>query len=178
MSTKLRGDIAEQAAILQALKRGWGVLKPIGDRLAYDLVFDAQGTLVKIQVKCAWFDASRGNHVVDNRRTKTNRRIMRREANSPSDFDFALVYIERLDLFYVFPVDVFIGYASEIHLVEADKRQRKPGSATYRGAWELILRWAAREETCVRIPVKVGETASGVTPSQAPGQKPGEGVET
>ncbi len=40
MNTKQKGDIAEQAAILQALKRGWGVLHPVGDRLPYDLVFD------------------------------------------------------------------------------------------------------------------------------------------
>ncbi|MGH7204791.1 MAG: group I intron-associated PD-(D/E)XK endonuclease [Nitrospiraceae bacterium] len=86
MSTKLKGDIAEQVAILQALKRGWGVLKPIGDRLPYDLVFDVKRTLVKVQVKCAWFDEGRGNYVVDNRRTKTNRRVMVREVYTPSDF--------------------------------------------------------------------------------------------
>ena len=149
MNTKLRGDIAEQAAGLHALKRGWGVLKPIGDRQPYDLVFDIEGRFVKIQVKCAWFDEVRGNFVVDNRRTKTNRRVMLREAYKPTDFDFALVYIEQLDLFYVFPVNVFIGYASEIHMVEAGERQRKAGSARFRDAWELILQWAAREETCV-----------------------------
>jgi hypothetical protein len=32
MDTKLKGDIAEQAVVLQALKRGWGVLRPVGDR--------------------------------------------------------------------------------------------------------------------------------------------------
>lgn len=69
MNTKLRGDIAEQAATLHALKRGWGVLRPVGDRLSYDLVFDVEGTLVKVQVKYAWFDRSRGNYVADNRRT-------------------------------------------------------------------------------------------------------------
>lgn len=148
MSTKLKGDIAEQAAILHSLKRGWGVLKPIGDRLAYDLVFDVEGTLIKIQVKSAWFNEKSNNYVVDNRRTKTNRRIMLRAAYSQSDFDFALVYLENLDLFYVFPVDVFISYSSEIHLVEIDKRQRKPRSAPYREAWELILQRAACEETC------------------------------
>jgi PD-(D/E)XK endonuclease len=42
MDTKLRGDIAEQAAVIHALKRGWGVLKPVGDRLAYDLAFDIE----------------------------------------------------------------------------------------------------------------------------------------
>ena len=167
VSTKLKGDIAEQAAILHALKRGWGVLMPLGDRLPYDLVFDVERTLVKVQVKCAWFDELRGNYVVDNRRTKTNRRFMVRDLYEPSDFDFALAYLLDVDLFYVFPVDVFIGYASEIHLVEADKRQRKPRSADYRDAWDLILHWAAREETRMRSPVKVGEAVGGVTPSQA-----------
>jgi len=159
--------MAEQVAILHALKRGWGVLQPIGDRLPYDLVFDVKGTLVKVQVKCAWFDEGRGNYVVDNRRTKTNRRVMVREVYTPSDFDFALTYLADQDLFYVFPVNVFISYASEIHLVEADKRQRKPRSAEYRNAWHLILHWAAQKETSVRQPVKFGEAVSGVTPSQA-----------
>jgi len=165
VDTKIKGDIAEQAAVLHALKRGWGVLKPVGDRLAYDLVFDVEGTLIKIQVKYAWLDEPSGNYVVDNRRTKTNRRLMLREAYKQSDFDFALVYVEKLDLFYVFPVDVFIGYGSEIHIVEAAKRQRKPRSAQYREAWELILQWAVGEETCVRSPLEFGQTVSGVLPN-------------
>jgi hypothetical protein len=64
---------------------------------------------------------------------------MVRDVYQLSDFDFALVYVENLDLFYIFPVDVFISYGSEIHLVEAEKRQRKPRSAEYRNAWELII---------------------------------------
>ncbi|MHB8482508.1 MAG: group I intron-associated PD-(D/E)XK endonuclease [Nitrospiria bacterium] len=168
MSTKLKGDIAEQAAILHALKRGWGVLKPVGDRLPYDLVFDIEGTLVKIQVKSAWFNQVRGNYVVDNRRTKTNRRVMIRDSYTAVDFDFALVFMGDLELFYVFPVEVFIGYGSEIHMVETNRRQRKPDSAKYRDAWKLILQWAACGETRMRTPVKLGEAVSGVTPSQAP----------
>ncbi|MHB8536127.1 MAG: group I intron-associated PD-(D/E)XK endonuclease [Sulfuricaulis sp.] len=167
MDTKLKGDLAEQAAILQALKRGWEVLKPVGDRLPYDLVFDVQGNLVKIQVKLAWFYRARGNYVVDNRRTKANRRVMIRAAYRSTDFDFALVYLADRDLFYVFPVEVFIGFASEIHLVETDKRQRKPISAAYRDAWELISQWAAHRETRARTPVKFGEASGGVIPSQA-----------
>ena len=167
VSTKLKGDIAEQAAILQGLKRGGEILKPIGDRLPYDRVFDIQGTLIKVQVKCAWFDESRGNFVIDNCRTKTNRRVMIREVYTPSDFDFALAYLPAEDLFYVFPVDAFISYASEIHLVEAENRQRKPRSAAYRDAWHLILQGAAQKETSARQPVKLGEAASGVIPSQA-----------
>ena len=67
----------------------------------------------------------------------------------------------------MFPIEVFISYASEIHLVEVDKRQRKPRSAAFRDAWELIQQWAAQRETSVRQPVKFGEAVGGVTPSQA-----------
>ena len=176
MDTKLRGDIAEQAAILHALKRGWGVLRPVGDRLSYDLVFDVSGVLLKIQVKYAWFDGARGNFVVDNRRTKTNRRRMVRQAYTEADFDFALVYVADIDLFYVFPVGEFIRYASEIHLVEAGKRQRKPRSADFRDAWHLIMHRAAYLETNMCLPVEFGEAPGGGNPE--PSLTCQEGVET
>ena len=124
--------------MLQALKHGWGVLQPVGDRLPYDLVFDVSDRLIKIQVKSAWFDTSSKNYVIDNRRTKTNRRRMVRSPYRSDDFDFAIAYIPDLDVFYIFPADVFISYGSEIHLVEAQKRQRKPRSAEYRQRWDLI----------------------------------------
>ena len=77
----------------------------------------------------------------------------------------------------VFLVDVFIGYGSEIHLVEADRRQRKPRSAKFRDAWELLLQWAVHGETHVRLPVKVGEASSGGNPEPSSNDV-GEGVET
>ena len=139
MNTKTKGDIAEQAAILHAFKRGWAVLHPVGDRLPYDLVFDVWGKLIRVQVKSAWFDVPSQNYIVDNRRTKTNRRVMIRDKYNAKDFDFALVYLEDKDIFYIFPVKVFIAYGSVIHIVEADKRQRRPKSAKYREAWNMIL---------------------------------------
>ena len=146
MNTKLKGDIAEQAVILKALQKGWRVSVPIGDRLSYDLVFDINGNLLKIQVKSAWFDSNKNNYVVDVRRTKTNRREMKRMQYEVSDFDFAILFIEDLNVFYVMPSEVFISYGSEIHLIETDKRQRKPKSSEYREAWKLILQRAASEE--------------------------------
>ena len=155
MNTKLKGDIAEQAVILQALQRGWGVLNPVRDRLPYDLVFDTGENLLKIQVKSAWYDSKKGNYVVDNRRTKTNRRQMVRENYKNNDFDFAIVYIEELSIFYIFPSEIFISYGSEIHLVESEKRQRKPRSAKYREAWDLFdkykLLWTGRKELSLVI---------------------------
>ena len=146
MDTKLKGDIAEQAVVLYALKQGWGVLKPVGDRLPYDLALDISGSIMTIQVKSAWFDTKRQNYVVDNRRTKTNRRVMIRENYEVKDFDFAVIFIEELNVFYVMPSDVFISYGSEIHLVETVKRQRKPKSGEYRNAWHLVLHRAASKE--------------------------------
>src|SRR5574341_430943 len=142
MDTKLKGDIAEHAAILAGLCQGWGVLKPIGDRLPYDLVFDIDHALVRVQVKSAWYSEATGNYVVDSRRTKTNRRQMIRDTYQPDDFDFALVYVEPEDVFHVFPVQVFISYGSEIHLVESEKRQRRPRSAEFRNAWHLLREFA------------------------------------
>ncbi|HYV92857.1 MAG TPA: group I intron-associated PD-(D/E)XK endonuclease [Chitinophagales bacterium] len=146
MNTKAKGDIAEHAVIFHALKRGWGVLKPLGDRLPYDLVLDVDGKLLKVQVKGAWFDSKRKNYVVDNRRTKTNRRRMVRAKYCEADFDFAIIYIQELEVFYVIPVSEFISYGSEVHLVETEKRQRKPKSEKFRNAWELILQGALPEE--------------------------------
>jgi len=167
MNTKHAGDIAEQAAALEALRRGWSVLRPLGDNLPYDLVFDIGLRFVKAQVKCAWLDAPSQNYVVDNRRTKTNRRQMIREGYLPSDFDFALVYLPGKNVFYVYPVRVFISFGSEIHMVEAERRQRRPRSAAFRDAWDLIASWAPQEETLVGTPVKFGEAVSRVIPSQA-----------
>ena len=178
MDTKLKGDIAEQAVSLRALKQGWGVLRPVGDRLPYGLVFDIEGCLLKVQVKSAWFDIARQNWVVDNRRTKTNRRQMVRSCYHENDFDFAIAYLDDLDVTYVFPVDVFISYGSEIHLIETDKRQRKPRSAAYREAWMLMTHWAARRETPVCSLAKLGEAGSAVIPSQASASRVEEGVET
>lgn len=138
MNTKLKGDIAEQAVALKALRQGWGVLNPVGDRLPYDLVFDINGSLLRIQVKSAWFDERKENYVVDVRRTKTNRREMKRSNYEEGDFDFAILYIGDLDVFYILPFDIFSSYGSEIHLVEDDKRQRRPKSYAYREAWFLL----------------------------------------
>ncbi len=145
-NTKLKGDIAEQAVILSSLKNGWEVLRPLGDRMPYDLVLDVNGTLVKVQVKAAWFDSSTQNYVVDNRRTKTNRKQIQRSSYEIADFDFAILYIDQLQVFYIMPAAIFIDYGSEIHLVEANKRQRKPRSFEFREAWHLISNWAASEE--------------------------------
>ena len=138
MDTKLKADIAESAVTTELLRRGFRVLQPIGDRLAYDLGVDLNGRLLRLQVKSAWFDVKAKCFVVDVRRTKTNRRRMLRKRYSADDFDFAIIYLAERDTFYVMPVSVFSKYGSTISLVETEKRQRKPKSAGYRERWDLL----------------------------------------
>jgi len=138
MDTKLKADIAESAVTTELLKRGFRVLQPVGDRLAYDLGVDLGGRLLRIQVKSAWFDNKAKCFVVDARRTKTNRRRMLRKHYSANDFDFAVIYLADIGSFYVMPVSIFSKYGSTITIVEADKRQRRPVSAEYKERWDLL----------------------------------------
>jgi len=55
------------------------------------------------------------------------------------DFDFAIIYIQIINIFYIMPMSVFNSYKSEISLIETPKRQRKPKSATYRERWDLLI---------------------------------------
>lgn len=137
MDTKLKSDIAEQAVATELLKKGFNVLRPIGDRLPYDLAIDNKGKLLRIQVKSAWF--YRGAYKVDSRMTKTNRRKMIRKRYNENDFDFAIVYVQDLNIFYIMPQRIFSNYKSEISLVETTKRQRKPKSAEYKERWDLLV---------------------------------------
>jgi hypothetical protein len=136
MDTKLKSDIAENATIVQLLRRGFKVLKPIGDRLPYDLAIDLNGKLVRIQIKSAWH--RKGSYIVDNRRTRTNRKFMKRALYKKDDFEFAVLFISELNIFYIMPIDVFLSFRSGISLVETKTRQRKPRSYPFREAWDLL----------------------------------------
>ena len=157
LDTKLKADVAESAVATELLKRGFRVLRPVGDRLPYDLALDCGGRLLRVQVKCAWYDASKRLYTVDARRTKTNRRRMIHDRYAATDFDFAVLYVADRGVFYVMPAAVFTSYRSGISLVEAEKRQRRPRSEAYRERWDLLSGWAAQHGNGWVTPAKVGE---------------------
>lgn len=168
MDTKLKADIAESAVRTELLKRSFRVLKPVGDRLPYDLALDLNGKLLRIQVKCAWYDSSADAYMVDARRTKTNRKRMLRGYYGSNDFDFAIVYIDKPQTFYVMPVFAFLTYKGTISFIVTKKRQRRPKSATYREKWDLLSEWAAQPVTAEQTPVKFGEALTGNTEPSSP----------
>ena len=136
--TKLCSDIAESAVVTELLKRRFRVLRPVGDRLPYDMAIDAEGRLIRIQVKCAWYDQRKRLYTVDVRRTKTNRRRMLRSRYDADDFDVAVLYLPDQHIFYVMPVDVFVTYRSGISLIDGRNTQRPPRSTSYRDRWDLL----------------------------------------
>jgi len=140
VDTKLKSDIAELEVIKELLSRGFNVLKPIGDRLAYDLAVDCNNRLIRVQIKAAWYNENKAMYLVDNRRTRTNRRTMIRKCYGKSDFDIAIMVILEKRVFYVMPVEVFTSYASSIAIIEDVKRQRPPRSHEFRERWDLISR--------------------------------------
>ena len=138
MDTKLKSDIAESAVSTELLIRGFKVLKPMGDRLPYDIAIDLDGKLIRIQVKHAWYNKKDKAYVVDVRRTKTNRRRMLRKKYNNNDFDFVVAFIGEKLIFYVIPSIVFNSFASSVAFVEDHERQRSPKSSQYRENWQLI----------------------------------------
>jgi hypothetical protein len=138
MDTKLKSDIAESAVCTELLSRGFSVLKPVGDRLPYDIAIDVKEKLIRIQVKHAWYNKKDRAYLVDVRRTKTNRRQMVRKKYDNNDFDFAVVFIGEKRIFYVIPSKVFNSFESSISFVEDPKRQRSPKSDQYRENWQII----------------------------------------
>ncbi len=183
MDTKLKADIAESAVITELLKKGFRVLRPVGDRLPYDLGIDIDNRLVRVQVKSAWFDAKKKCYFVDSRRTKTNRRRMLRHRYDEDDFDFAIIYLADLNVFYVMPVSVFSAYESSVSIIETDKRQRKPKSAEYRERWDLLSggllsqRWL--RDNLSNSVKSLAAAKDNTEPSPEPEQvRFGEGVET
>jgi hypothetical protein len=61
VTTDQKGAIAETAIIHEAVKLGIGVLKPLTDGHRYDLIFDLESRLVRVQ--CKWA-VRRGDVVV------------------------------------------------------------------------------------------------------------------
>ncbi len=61
MDTKLKADIGESAVLTELLKRGFNVLKPVGDRLPYDLAIDVNGKLIKTK---SWSATSKTGNLI------------------------------------------------------------------------------------------------------------------
>ena len=117
---------------------GLNVLRPVGDRLPYDVAIEREGKLVRIQVKSAWYHDHTSSWHVDTRRCQTNRRVYKQTKYLVEDFDLLIAWLPKEDVFYIFPSWLVGLYGGTITMVEGVVRQRPPKSLFYRNRWDLI----------------------------------------
>lgn len=138
MSTKQNGDIAEQRVVYELLKRGYDVLRPVGDRLRYDVAIDRGGRLIRLQVKLAWKAETWGTYCVDIRRHQTNRVNYKFTRYQPNDFDILVAWIRELDVFFLLPSEVACSFASSISLPTQDGARTRSRTTPWREAWHVL----------------------------------------
>src|SRR5215467_15488658 len=101
LTTKRRGEVAEAAFLHKAAALGFSVAKPWGDSDRYDFILDFAGRLSRVQIKTA-SRVSPGAYSIhacgcDPGRIYTSEEI-----------DFLIAYIVSENLWYVFPVHLFL----------------------------------------------------------------------
>ena len=108
---------------VKLLEQGLTVLKPVGDRLPYDIAVDVSGQLVRIQVRTAYktsFDTFSGN----TRSIRTNRKRYRIEPANTKDVEFFIFVLAEINECYVVPSYVVKKYASRIVFGQDHKHEQ------------------------------------------------------
>ena len=133
LSTNQKGAIAETAIAAHATRLGIRVLRPLDDGGRYDLVFDVEGRLLRVQ--CKWALRQRDVVVV---RTYTSRRVHGghlRAAYARGEVDLFVAYCLELDRCYAIPADLAAGrFTFHLRLAPAKNNQ------------EQAILWAAQYE--------------------------------
>jgi PD-(D/E)XK nuclease superfamily protein len=113
LTTNQKGAIAEAAIIKVALGRGWDVYRPAFEGGRYDLIFDMDGELGRIQ--CKWAPLHNEVIVIRSYSTRRARTGLVRRTYVDGDFDYLAAYSPDLDRCYLLPWSVIAG-GSQLHL--------------------------------------------------------------
>ena len=124
MTTDQKGAIAELAIQLAATKLGIEVYTPVAEGGRYDMIFDLDGDLVRVQ--CKW--ASRYDHVLIARcfRARRNRDGLVRRLYTRAEIDAFALYSFELDRCFFVPMAYAEGMQEiRLRLSPARNNQRK-----------------------------------------------------
>jgi prevent-host-death family protein len=153
--TNHKGNVAEAVIAAEATKLGIPVLKPLGEHARYDLVFDMDGQLLRVQ--CKWGPLRRDVVVVNLSGYRLTSRGSVRSVYGSDEIDAVGVYCADLDQCYLLPVELVAGRRA-LHL-----RLRPP-----KNGQRAAVNWAAEYE--LGAVAQLGERRSG-TP-KATGSSP------
>ena len=123
LSSNHKGNIAEAAITLEAMKIGVEVLKPVAEHVRYDIAFDLGNRILRVQ--CKWARLT-GDvvcaHLVGFRQTTTG---PVRSTYSADEIDAVALYCDDLSCVYLIPIEVVDGQSAvQLRLRPAKNAQR------------------------------------------------------
>lgn len=126
LSRKQRGEMAEAAFLAVASALGLSVAKPWGESSRYDLIVDASGKLLRVQVKSAHRAGEYGGYTFHAHGNSSR-------VYGPEEIDVLAAYVVPVGAWYLFPVEEFRKYkAMKLFPVS---RRRKSKFEKFREAW-------------------------------------------
>jgi len=132
-STNHKGAIAEAVVAAEAIKLGIVVLKPIAEHTRYDLAFDLDGRILRVQ--CKWANLKGNVIYVHLAGYRLSARGSVRSTYASHEIDAVAVYCGDLGQVYLLPVDL-VADRTALHL-----RLRPPNNAQ-----RAAINWAAQYE--------------------------------
>jgi hypothetical protein len=109
-SSDRKGSIAESAIVHAAIKLGLSVSKPLTDGDRYDLIFDLDPRLVRVQ--CKWATLVGDVVIVRCYSCRRTRDGLTRKGYSSNEIDALAAYCNDLDRCFYFPMDWLDGRAT------------------------------------------------------------------
>jgi hypothetical protein len=131
---KRKGELVELIFVVKATGLGFAVSKPYGDSEPYDLVVEANGRLLRVQVKSAFTTHRQGYSVS----TARHRRGQLPHKYSARDIDFIAAYVAPHQVWYIVPVKE-TATRGHIFLYPMGAKNTQGGRyEKYREAWGLL----------------------------------------
>jgi PD-(D/E)XK nuclease superfamily protein len=113
LTTGQKGSIAELAIARAAVERGVDVYRPVGEGTRYDLLFDVDRTLWRVQ--CKWTPVYRNVIGFRSYSSRRNRNGLLRRCYAPGELDAYAAYCPDNDQCYFIPFAAF-GARTQISL--------------------------------------------------------------
>jgi hypothetical protein len=125
LTSNEKGNIAEAAIALEAIKLGIDVLKPIAEHGRYDLLFDIGGHIIRVQCKWGALDRSAGVICVRVGGSRHTPAGYVRSTYSGDEVDAIAVYCGELDEAFLVPIEVAEGRSAIRLRIEPPKNAQR-----------------------------------------------------
>jgi hypothetical protein len=122
LTTNQRGLVAESAVVLECVKLGVGVSRPLDDE-RYDLVIDLRPTLLRVQ--CKWAQRRDGVVIIRCRRCRRGREGLIHRSYEADEIDAIAAYCAEVDTCYLLPHAMSVNRAAvQLRLTPCLNNQR------------------------------------------------------